>query len=391
MVEGDYTNNTAVLRSLSADFVTDVGLLREENQDFFGQLIGEDLHLYLVADGMGGARGGATAAKLAVEEIVSNIDRIIDINEAAVVDAVRIANNVIHQGAKKEPRLAGMGTTIVGLVFTEQGSYVFHVGDSRAYRFHGGELERLTKDHSLAEDLPAELTRKGKVPGVGHVLTRSLGPTADVTPDCARIADIGHRSERFLLCSDGLYNLVSTSEIAAILNSRPRKQAVADLVELAKVRGGKDNITVCVIDFVGEDQPSWQVTLDTDPLAETDSLKEDSPHIAVTENGSRKSDHHLVEELHLEEGEDGDADDEDDESELDYEYLDDDDAQYEDEYEDEDYDRADTHPLSPSRRLGFALLVIAGIIGFLLGLRVAWALLGEDPQGDATEIEALAE
>jgi PPM family protein phosphatase len=236
---------------------TDVGRCRAENQDCYGVVEDPHFRFYAVADGMGGAKGGAVASQLAIEVVTETLCSRSDIHEGHLRAAIERANLVINRNGATDPSCSGMGTTFVGLVFAGTRLYVANVGDSRAYRIREGQVLKLTEDHTVV----AELLRAGVISAqqavnnpVSHVLTRSLGPSASVEVDCWICDDPPVQGDYYLLCSDGLYNLVPEDEAAYILSTSPLDRAVELLIARANERGGYDNITAIAIQ-VGEDFP----------------------------------------------------------------------------------------------------------------------------------------
>jgi protein phosphatase len=240
-----------LLRSGSA---TDTGLVRSVNQD----LAVETGTLFAVADGMGGHAGGEVAARLAVDTLIVAFGA--KPTGAGLSEAVSEANRVVFENSLDNAELRGMGTTLTAAALVnEDGRDVIalvNVGDSRSYRFHGGELSQITVDHSLAE----EMVRSGEISESEaavhphrHILTRALGVSDDVAVDLWRIQPT--RGDRFLLCSDGLTNELDSPQIAEVLATVPDPQTAADLlVRAARTHGGSDNITVVVVDVVLDDE-----------------------------------------------------------------------------------------------------------------------------------------
>ena len=232
------------MTSLKTAGRTETGPVRDDNQD---ALVTND-HLMVVADGMGGHPGGDLASAVAVALVQAAFTgRSADELEAAV----RAANRAIWDRAAASSELEGMGTTICAAGLIEDGRIVIvNVGDSRAYLFRDGSLNQLTRDHSVTADLVriGELSEEAALhhPHRG-VLTRALGVGPDVDLDSA--SHPAAPGERFLLCTDGLVNLVSDHEIAALMATGGEVVAIADaLVELALSRGGHDNVSVVVAD-----------------------------------------------------------------------------------------------------------------------------------------------
>ena len=240
-----------LLRSGSA---TDTGLVRSVNQD----LAVETPTLFAVADGMGGHAGGEVASRLAVDALAAAFGR--QPTGAGLSDAVTDANSVVWQHSLDNPELRGMGTTLTAVALVNEDGHdvlaLVNVGDSRCYRFHDGEIAQITTDHSLAE----EMVRSGEMTSAEaavhphrHIVTRALGVSADVSVDLWRIQPV--RGDRFLLCSDGLTNELTTEQISEVLSSVTDPGKAAELlVQAARTHGGSDNITAVVVDVVvGED------------------------------------------------------------------------------------------------------------------------------------------
>jgi protein phosphatase len=204
--------------------------------------------LLVVADGMGGHRGGATASRLAVESFGASLAGLAEDASGWLSEAVSTANSLIHERSREDPELRGMGTTVVALLVDPSGAtHVAHVGDSRAYRLRGDDIERLTRDHSVV----AEMVRRGLIteeeavvhPRRNEIL-RSVGVESQVVAELREI-DI-EPGDRLLLCSDGLSGVVDDAEIASVLMNQEPEPAVKMLIDLANERGGPDNITIAV-------------------------------------------------------------------------------------------------------------------------------------------------
>jgi protein phosphatase len=234
-------------RRIETASLSDVGRRRASNQDTFGGLVAASgARLLVVADGMGGHAGGATASRLAVETVEEFVGRSTGDPAALLQAALEAANRRIHAEARRDPSLAGMGTTGVALLFQSNGgAWVAHVGDSRAYRLRNARLEQLTPDHSLV----AELERRGMItaeearvhPRRNEVL-RCIGVDPEVDVDVAPV-DV-QPGDRYLLCSDGLCGVLGDEEIATELLRASPEVAARRLVDVANERGGPDNITV---------------------------------------------------------------------------------------------------------------------------------------------------
>lgn len=235
--------------------MTDTGRAREHNEDSF--LINASLGLYLVADGMGGHAGGEVASRLTVEVIERELAKlqaepspelpngeIRKVLEGAVVEASR----EVFERSSTDPLLHGMGTTLTGLLLRGESAWVAHVGDSRIYRVREGEISQLTEDHSLVQEqmkagiLTPEEARHSHL---RNIITRSVGfePSVpvDILEEEARAGDL------YVICSDGLSNLVDAEEILEFSKSEAPEKLPETLIELANARGGDDNITAIVV------------------------------------------------------------------------------------------------------------------------------------------------
>jgi protein phosphatase len=233
---------------------TDTGQIRAANQDSYGAFTDADhARLFVVADGMGGHRGGETASRIAVETIGEVFRRSEEGPEATLRDAFQAANQRIWQAAQEDADLHGMGTTGVALLLLPgEPLWLAHVGDSRAYRFRRGVLELLTVDHSMVEHMRERglLTEEeAEHHPERNVILRSLGVQPTVEVDIASVAT--EPGDQFLLCSDGLSSVVPAAEIAAVLERHRPADAARLLVDLANQRGGPDNVTVQVVQIPG--------------------------------------------------------------------------------------------------------------------------------------------
>lgn len=237
--------------TLRVGAASDTGRVRQNNQDT--SLVADD-RLFAVADGMGGHKGGEVASGMAVAALRANF---LDLSEDGLLEAANAANAAVYDAARDDADLAGMGTTLVAIARTDGPDLAFiNVGDSRMYRLRNGELEQLTTDHSLVE----ELVREGQLAPEDarshpqrNILTRALGIEASVAIDADTVTpEVG---DRFLLCSDGLFNEVEEEKIASILRryTDDPADAAQELVRLANEGGGRDNITVVIVDVVEPD------------------------------------------------------------------------------------------------------------------------------------------
>jgi protein phosphatase len=229
---------------------TDVGRVRKVNQDRFAEFDdGRGSRLLVVADGMGGHRGGETASRLAVEAIGDVFSSSGEPLEGMLRTAIETANERVYQSASADPKLAGMGTTVVALCLGEGGeAWVAHVGDSRLYLLRDGTLDALTADHSVVAEMQQQgflSAEEAQAHPRRNELTRSVGVAGEVEVDVARIEV--RPGDRFLLCSDGLCGYLGEVEIREVLERERPLDAARILVDHANAKGGHDNITVQVL------------------------------------------------------------------------------------------------------------------------------------------------
>lgn len=236
----------------NAWYLTDKGLKRDSNQDNF--LINQDLGIFIVADGMGGHFGGEVASALAVatvEEVFKDPRTQSMSARELLAHAFAEASHRIFDKAIEEPKLNGMGTTMVMGYLKNNTFYVANVGDSRCYLYKKPHMWQLTEDHSLLNEQIRSgiMTEEQAKAVVGrNVITRSVGFERDVAPDI--IEKEITSGEIFLLCSDGLSSLVADEKINEIMNSGFASQIVERCVEQALNNGGDDNVTVLAIQFL---------------------------------------------------------------------------------------------------------------------------------------------
>lgn len=228
--------------------LTDIGLKRKINQDAY--LKDDELQLYVVADGMGGHRGGEVASKLAVDVIRKFCDENRAMHPREKLDrAVNLSCKEIYDQSKKNSELSGMGTTIVAILFFEGVAYVAQVGDSRVYLMNSGGIWQVTEDHSLVN----EEIRAGRL-AVGqestyqfrNVITRSVGYEDRVNVDIYRRQT--QPGDLFLLCTDGLSGMVNVAEIKDSVLKHGSEMGLKSLIGLANARGGDDNITALIVE-----------------------------------------------------------------------------------------------------------------------------------------------
>ena len=260
---------------------TDVGLVRSENQDFGAYTTPDEEsqskpggRLMIVADGMGGHRGGATASRLATETIKGQyLGSETDDIAAALQDSLTRANARVFSESQANADLRGMGTTTSALVVRDNLAWFGHVGDSRIYLVRGGEIRQMTDDHSLV----ATMVREGLLTAEEaenhprrNVLQRSLGVAEQVEADVRGPFEV-QEGDIFIICSDGLHGLVKEDEMREVARM-PIAQAASEFVRRALDRGAPDNVTVIVARAVreGAEEAAGEDTLvEKPPLDDT--------------------------------------------------------------------------------------------------------------------------
>ena len=234
---------------------TDIGKVREINQDYYYTSEENSIpQLCLLADGMGGYKGGEIASKLAVESAKKYIENNFSNNFSEkeeilklIGNAVEYANMVVYEKSKEVKELEGMGTTLEVCLIYNNKAYIGHVGDSRIYRIRKDVIRKLTKDHSYVQQLVEDkkITREeAKVHPKKNMLTRALGCTPYVEPDLR--ARNFEKGDIFIMCSDGLTNMVEEKRIYELIKQDISK-ATNNLINEANSAGGYDNITVIII------------------------------------------------------------------------------------------------------------------------------------------------
>lgn len=234
---------------------TDIGKARDNNQDYYYiSSPEEELQLYILADGMGGYKGGEIASKLATESAKKYIQdnfKKIEKEKSAILklvdSAIQYANMVVYEESKEHKDLEGMGTTLEVCLIYNSKAYIGHIGDSRVYRIRKGVMRKLTKDHSYVQKLveDGKITREeANTHPKKNMLTKALGCTIYIEPDL-RVRNF-EAGDIFIICSDGLTNMVNEEKIFDIVTNGPEK-APERLVAEANEAGGYDNITVVII------------------------------------------------------------------------------------------------------------------------------------------------
>lgn len=239
---------------------TDRGLVRETNQDTIfisGTAVGALPNLFMVADGMGGHRAGDYCSRMLVDRIVEELKkRPQELPAKALRAAIEAANSSLFAEAQAHQELSGMGSTLVAAFSEEALLYVFNIGDSRLYFLRrDGALEQVTRDHSYVEEMvnAGRMERGSTVYNQNkNIITRAVGIGESAEADVFELSL--HEVDALLLCTDGLTNMLSDTEIAEILlrHSDP-EQAAAELIRAANARGGRDNISVVLVLPYGEE------------------------------------------------------------------------------------------------------------------------------------------
>ncbi len=232
--------------------ITDTGRVRVNNQDSVfceENAVGSFPNLFIVADGMGGHRAGDTASRMCVEEAARKIRSSEKRTPVGIFEeAVSTANRAIYRQAMLHAELSGMGTTMVAATVEKESAYIVNIGDSRLYQMRE-ELRQITVDHSLVEEMvqSGEIQKdKMRTHPNKNIITRALGADEYVRPDYFEIEVM--QGDVLLLCSDGLTNMLEDQRIENILKHRDNlEQAGRELVKQANEAGGKDNISVILI------------------------------------------------------------------------------------------------------------------------------------------------
>lgn len=235
---------------------TDLGRMRENNEDKFDFFEPEELELlavkgclYAVADGMGGHASGQIASELALKNLVKNYYADPDEDVAESLTAAMIsANSYIFEAAKAVPDREGMGTTCTAAVFRNDEVFIAHAGDSRIYLIRDGELRQLSEDHSWVQE---QVSRGALSPEEAamspfrNVITRSLGASSDLEVDIYQ--EQAKKGDVYVLCSDGLSGYVTDDEILDLAGGWSPSMAALKLIDRANENGGGDNITVVIV------------------------------------------------------------------------------------------------------------------------------------------------
>lgn len=235
--------------------ITDVGAVRHQNQDSYHiELLAEDMALGIVCDGMGGAKAGNVASQLAVETFLETAkaqppEQWRNEPEALLHFAAEQANGAVHFRANVDADCRGMGTTMVAALVVGDRAYILNIGDSRCYLVQPEGISRITRDHSLVEDLVArgQITpEQARQHPQKNLITRALGAESRLRADLFR-QPMEH-GDALLLCSDGLSNMVSDQELLyEVLHGGPAEDCCRRLLDIALSRGAPDNVTAVLL------------------------------------------------------------------------------------------------------------------------------------------------
>jgi serine/threonine protein phosphatase PrpC len=249
------TQNSSAWRNVMRAYAaTDVGRIREVNQDYIFcsmEPVGKLPNLFLVADGMGGHKAGDLASRYTVETLTDSIKNSASDNPITIInDAIVEANTKLLEKAAESEQYTGMGTTLVVCTIIGESMYVANVGDSRLY-LYDGRLSQITRDHSLVAEMVA-LGKLGRDEARRHekknVITRAIGGAKEIMADFFE-AELT-AGNRIIMCSDGLSNMVEDEEIERVLASDiPIEDKTKQLLGRANENGGKDNIAVVIIEL----------------------------------------------------------------------------------------------------------------------------------------------
>lgn len=235
--------------------MSDIGLVRHENQDACGTMLIEDYTAAVVCDGMGGTAGGAVASRLAVQtyrqQLEKNLRRHMTAQQLREVSgyAIAAANRAIRQKALEEPSVHSMGTTLVAAIVSGEDVLISNVGDSRAYLLGSGGIQQISKDHSLVGSMVEQgnmTEQEARRHPNRNLITRALGPEENVRDD--EFSCKWKQGDYLLLCTDGLVNTVSDQELLfEIVHTEDPEHCLRRLVDISVSRGAPDNITAILM------------------------------------------------------------------------------------------------------------------------------------------------
>jgi protein phosphatase len=271
---------------------TDKGKVRKNNEDFFaGEKVKNEEYVFVVADGMGGHRAGDVASKLGTLTFIKYYKKLrkkrIPILEA-INRSVARANGAILKKASSDPKKRGMGTTFSAAIISGMKAYIAHVGDSRIYLIRNGQLLQLTTDHTFVGKMVEEgriTEEEARDHPQKNILYMSLGAREAFHPEVSEYFDC-QAGDMFLLCSDGLNNMVTDETIKEYVLSYDTRESVDALIKLANSNGGSDNITIQVVQVNSNRVPD-----DTEPIPIIEDSSKISSFIKRYFNISRNKNH----------------------------------------------------------------------------------------------------
>jgi len=238
----------AVASKLQCAGLSDTGLARKQNEDRIH--VDPDRGIFIVADGLGGHVAGERAAQTAIDMIVARLQRQTGTTEERIREAIAVANNEINSQAKQNPQWKGMASVVTLAVVEDEQVTAGHVGDSRMYRCRAGKLEQVTQDHSLMQELVARgfyTPEEAQRAAAKNYVTRALGVEPNVEVD-VKVVPV-EKDDLFLLCSDGLSDMVEDDDIQLTINTfgANLETLAKQLVLLSNDNGGRDNISVVLV------------------------------------------------------------------------------------------------------------------------------------------------
>ncbi len=231
--------------------LSDIGLVRKLNEDYLGLIEDDKKRLYVVADGMGGHNAGEIASKLAVESTIEYVSGETEFNDIGKVlsSAIKFANKKIYEHALSDSNTAGMGTTITCCLIYNEKTIIANVGDSSCFIINKIGIKKVTKDHSLVQQLvdSGSITEEQAINHPNkNIITRALGTNNSVEVDLFQVELA--ENDKVILCTDGLTNSVSKNEIYDIAIKSDDVDAARQLIELSKLKGSTDNISVIIFE-----------------------------------------------------------------------------------------------------------------------------------------------
>ena len=231
--------------------LSDIGLVRKLNEDYLGYIEDDKKRLYVVADGMGGHNAGEIASKIAVESTIEYVNTQAEFDDLGNIlsNAIKFANNKIYQHALSDSNTSGMGTTITACLIYNGKTIIANVGDSSCFVIKEDGITKVTKDHSLVQQLvdSGSITEEQATNHPNkNIITRALGTNTSVEVDLFHIELA--ETDKLVLCTDGLTNSVNKNEIYDIATKNNNVDAVSQLIELSKLKGSTDNISVIILE-----------------------------------------------------------------------------------------------------------------------------------------------